>query len=170
MDPRMREDDGKSPVVKGTRHSREGGNPGRRIGACINPTMDPRKVVLQPEIFGHGLSAREVVAYRRLHGGGTCDLELEQFILQAAALRGRIEREVEEIKAILDDTAVTRDAPVFRKARKTARFGDRYVRRFDHRMEYAILGGDTSEAQALQRLKMRMTRAYSGLWLMVHRD
>ena len=135
-----------------------------------NPTVDPRKVVLQPEIFVHGLSPREVVAYRRIFGGGTCDLELEQFILQAAALRNRIEKEVEEIKEILDDTAVTGEAPVFRRARKTIRIADLQSRRFEHRIEHSVLGGDTSEAQAMQRLKMRMIRAYSGLWLMVYRD
>ena len=135
-----------------------------------NPTVEARKVVLQPEVFGLGLSPREVVAYRRLFGGGTCDLELEQFILQAAALRGRIETEVEEIKEILDDSAVTREAPIFGRARRTTRLADLYLRRFEHRMEQAVLGGDASEARNLQLLKMRMMRGFSGLWLMVYRD
>ena len=135
-----------------------------------NPTIEARKVVLQPEVFALGLSPREVVAYRRLYGGGTCDLELEQFVLQSAALRCRIEREVEEIKEILDDTAVTRDAPVFGRARKTTRLADLYLRRFEHRVEQAVLQGDAAEARNLQLLKMRMMRGFSGLWLMVYRD
>jgi hypothetical protein len=135
-----------------------------------NPTSDPRKVVLTPEVFGLGLSAREIVAYRRLFGGGPSDRELERFVLRSAALRARINEEVEEIKGILDDTAVNRNAPVFQKARVTARHGDLCVRRFAHRIDQAVLDGDISEAKSLQLLRMRMTRVYSGLWLMVHRS
>ena len=135
-----------------------------------NPTTDPRKIALQPEAFALGLGAREILAYRRLYGGVTCDHDLEQFILEAAALRARIEEEVEEIKGILDDTAVARDAPIFSKARHTVRRGDLYLRRFSHRMEQAVLDGDGVEGKEIQVLKMRMMRAFSGLWLMVHRN
>ncbi len=142
------------------------------IGALddTNPTHDAKKVTLQPEVFALGIGPREIVAYRRLFGAATCDQGLEQLVLRAAALRARIEQEVEEIKGILDDTAVTRDAPVFAKARVTSRMGDLYLRRFDHRIEQAVLESDVVEARSLQQLKMRMMRAYSGLWLMVHRD
>ena len=134
-----------------------------------NPTTDPRKLALMPDVFALGLSPREILAYRRLYGGGQADRSLERFILRAAALRGRIEIEVEEIKGILDDTAIRRDAPIFQTARVTARYGDLYVRRFQHRVDQSVLEGDITEAQALQMLRMRMMRAYSGLWLMVHR-
>ncbi len=141
------------------------------VGALddTNPTLDPRKVVLQPEIFALGLGPREVVAYRRLFGGAACDRGLEQFVLRAAALRAKIEQEAEEIKGILDDTAATRDAPIFGQARQTVRLGDLFLRRFEHRIEQAVLAGDSLEARALQMLKMRMMRGYSGLWLLVHR-
>ena len=135
-----------------------------------NPTTDPRKVALQPEVFSLGIGAREILAYRRLYGGVTCDHDLEQFILEAAALRARIEQEVDDIKGILDDSAVSQDAPVFSKARRTARRGDLYLKRFAHRIEQAVLDSDGVEAKQLQLLKMRMMRAYSGLWLMVHRS
>ncbi len=135
-----------------------------------NPTIDPKKIALQPEIFALGLGPREVVAYRRLFGGGTCDRSLEQFVLRAAALRALIEQQVEEIKSILDDTAATREAPVYAKSRQTVRFGDLFLRRFEHRIEEAVLSSDGLEARALQVLKMRMMRGYSGLWLMVHRN
>ena len=134
-----------------------------------NPTLDPKRIALQPEIFGLGLGPREVVAYRRLFGGTTCDRGLEQFVLRSAALRALIEKQVEEIKGILDDTASTRDAPIFAEARQTAGLGDLFLRRFEHRIEQAVLSGDGLEAQALQILKMRMMRGYSGVWLMVHR-
>jgi len=135
-----------------------------------NPTADPRKVALQPEVFSFGLGVREIVAYRRLFGGAKCDRELERFVLRSAALRCRIEQEVEGIKGILDDTAVTRDAPIFAQARSTLRRGDLYLREFEHLLEIKVLEGDVQEAQALQVLKMRMMRAYSGLWLMVYRN
>ena len=141
------------------------------VGALddTNPTIDPKKIALQPEIFALGLGPREVVAYRRLFGNATCDRGLEQFVLRAAALRALIEQEVEEIKSILDDTAATRDAPIYGKARGTVRLGDLFLRRFEHRIEQAVLSGDGQEARSLQILKMRMMRGYSGLWLLIHR-
>ncbi len=135
-----------------------------------NPTVDPKKVVLQPEIFGLGLGPREVVAYRRLFGGGACDRSLEQFVLRGAALRGVIEHEVDEIKGILDDSAATGDAPIFAKARWTARLADRFLRRFEHWIDQAVIAGDSQEARALLTLKMRLMRGYSGLWLIIHRE
>ena len=109
------------------------------------------------------------MAYRRIFGGGPCDQDLEHFVLRAAALRVRIEQEVAEIKSILDDTAVSQEAPVFRTARGTCRVADLYARRFEHRVALCVLDGDAKEARDLQRLQMRMVRAFSGLWLMVNR-
>jgi hypothetical protein len=134
-----------------------------------NPTLDPKRVVLQPEIFGLNLGPREVVAYRRLYGGGTCDRGLETFILQSAGLRARIEHEVDEIKGILDDSSITREAPVYKVARVTCQKGDWLLRRFEHYIEVYLLEGDAKEARELQVLRMRLMRGYSGLWLMVHR-
>ncbi|MCG8461047.1 MAG: hypothetical protein MI919_32585 [Holophagales bacterium] len=134
-----------------------------------NPTMDPKKVALQPDVFHLGVGPREIMAYRRIFGGGSCDRVLEHFILRAAALRARIEQEVAEIKGILDDSAVSQEAPIFRTARATCRMADFYVRRFEHRLSLCVLDGDAKEARDLQRLQMRMVRAYSGLWLMVNR-
>ncbi len=135
-----------------------------------NPTVDPRKIILQPEIFGLGLGAREVVAYRRLFGGMRCDRELEHFVLRSAALRSVMEDDVEDIKGILDDSAVSRESPAFTKARRSTRIGDYFLRVFDHRLEQAVLAGDVSEARSLQHLRVRLMRTYSGLWLMVYRN
>ncbi len=135
-----------------------------------NPTFDPKKIVLQPEIFALGLGPREVVAYRRLFGGTSCDRGLEQFVLRAAALRSKIENEVDEIKDILDDTAGRGDSPLYAQAQQTTSLGDLFLRRFEHRIEQAVLLGDINDARALQMLKMRMMRGFSGLWLMIHRN
>ncbi|MCP4655324.1 MAG: hypothetical protein GY856_07890 [bacterium] len=131
---------------------------------------EPRKIALQPEVFGLGLEAREVVAYRRLSSRAACDRGLEEFILRAAALRVRIESEVEEIKGILDDTAITREAPVFAVARATVRRADLVLRRFEHLIEQTVLDAEPSDGQEIQVLKMRLMRAFAGLWLMVNKS
>ena len=85
-----------------------------------------RAVVIRPEIFPLRLEPREVVAYRRLsRRTASSDRELEQFLLEAAALRMRINEEAQEITGILDETSVTGDAPIFGRARLTARRGRR---------------------------------------------
>ncbi|MEM9553431.1 MAG: hypothetical protein AAGC60_04175 [Acidobacteriota bacterium] len=134
-----------------------------------NPTVDPRKVALQPEVFSLGVGKREIIAYRRLFGDGECDRELESFVLRASGLRVRIEREVEEIKGLLDESAVNREAPIFHTARTTCAHADLAWRRFEHWTERAVLVADGGEARELQRLKMIFLRAYCGLWLMVYR-
>jgi hypothetical protein len=135
-----------------------------------NSAMDARRISLQPEVFDLGIEPREIIAYRRLFSGSICDRELEELVLRAAALRVRIEQEVEEIKGIIDDTAIGRKAPQYVKARETVRLADAYLRKFDHRMEMAVFDGDGEEARALQVLKMRMMRGFSGLWLMACRE
>lgn len=134
-----------------------------------NPNQEPRKALLDPEIFGLGLEPREVIAYRRLFSGAMCDREIEELVLHGAALRLRIEQEVEGIKGVLDDSAVARETEPYVLARNTVRFGDLLLRRFAHHIEMAVLRGDGTEARALQILRMRLTRAYAGLWLLVHR-
>ncbi|MEE8525860.1 MAG: hypothetical protein V3T72_18140, partial [Thermoanaerobaculia bacterium] len=135
-----------------------------------NSATDARKVALQPDLFDLGIEPREIIAYRRLFSGSICDRELEELVLRAAALRVRIEHEVEEIKGIIDDTSIGRRSPQYTKAQETVRLADAYLRKFDHRMEMAILDGDGEEARTLQVLKMRMMRGFSGLWLMACRE
>jgi hypothetical protein len=134
-----------------------------------DPGLSPRDVALSPATFSFRLEAREVIAYRRLTGGEECDREIEQFILDAAALRARIQEEVDEIRSIMDDTLLTRRAPVFTRSAGTTRLADLYQRRFMHLVERAVLKGQVEDAQQFQLLRMRMVRESSGLWLLVHR-
>ncbi|MDA8020229.1 MAG: hypothetical protein MPN21_22560 [Thermoanaerobaculia bacterium] len=134
-----------------------------------NSAQDAKRVALQPEVFGFGVKPREIIAYRRLYGNDPdCDRELEWVILRAAALRVRIADEVDEIKSILDDSAVSRDAPIYRQARVTCLHADRLLYRLSHEIEQRVLGEDTDEARVLKSLKMRLMRSFSGLWLMVY--
>lgn len=134
-----------------------------------NSAQDAKRVALQPEVFGLGIKPREIVAFRRLYGKDPeCDRELEWIILRAAALRVRIADEVEEIKGILDDSAISRDAPIYKQARVTCLHADRLLYRFSHDIEQRVVSDQLEEARALKSLKMRLMRSFSGLWLMVY--
>lgn len=134
----------------------------------VDEEMTPEAVVLKPEVFAYRLETREVVAFRRL-AQGSGDLDLERALLEAAALRVRMNEDVAEIQSILDDTAVSGEAPIFAEARRSAALGDRYGRRLEHYMNEAITSGNSEEARDLQILRMRLQRVHSGLWLLVYK-
>ncbi len=134
-----------------------------------SPELQAERVVLTPEIFPLRLEPREVVAYRRLYGRKPHDRELEQFLLEAAALRLRILEEAQEITSILDETAITGDSPIYGRARLTARLADTYVWRFSHMLGQAVLSADPQEPRQIEMLRMRLMREHSGLWLLVYK-
>lgn len=143
------------------------------VGALegVDEDIDPKRAVLSPELFPYRLEPREVVAYRNLvEGSSDSNRVLEEFLVWGAALRSRSMEESEEIRGILDDTAITKEAPVFQRARLTTRLSDLFVSRFDHEISQAITHGDLYLAQDLQLLRMRLLREYTGLWLQVHRN
>jgi hypothetical protein len=130
----------------------------------------PKEAALSRELFHLRLEAREVQAFRRLYvasEGG--DAETERFVLEAAALRQRVLAEATEISGILDESMVTREAPIFEQARRTTRLAEEYVQRFAELADEAVRGGAFGEAQQMQLLRMRLLRDYAGLWLMVFR-
>ncbi len=135
-----------------------------------SPDDDPKVVTFTREVFPLRLEPREVVAYRRFFGLEPAnDRDLEQFLLESAAARMRINGEAEQIMGLLDDTATRRDAPILNLARETCRLADGYVRRFSGHIDAAVQSGNYSEAQALQVLRMRLIRDYSGLWLLANK-
>ncbi len=125
--------------------------------------------MLTSEIFPFRVEPREVLAFRRLHGRGECDREIEQFLLEGAALRMRINEEALEIAGILDETSVTGDSIVFARARWTARTANLYLWRFSHVIDESVLAGSVTEGRQLQLLRMRLMRDYSGLWLLAYK-
>ncbi|HEV8631710.1 MAG TPA: hypothetical protein VGV61_15440 [Thermoanaerobaculia bacterium] len=136
----------------------------------IPSEVSAKVAAFSPELFPFRLEAREIVAFRRLgHQGDGVNRELESFVLWAAALRARSQEEIEEIRGILDDTSVTRDAPVFGRGRDTARLADLFIHRFGHEIEQAVLAGSGEEARDLLVLKMRLMRETSGLWLLLYK-
>lgn len=130
------------------------------------PDLHPERVVLKPEVFALRVEPREVEAYRRLFGRQECDRELEQFLLESAALRMRINEEAQEISSLLDETSVTGDSIVFARARLTCRAGDASLRRFNHVLNELMMDGGMAECRQIQLLRMRLMRDYSGLWLL----
>ncbi|MGD2115143.1 MAG: hypothetical protein PVG07_08820 [Acidobacteriota bacterium] len=135
--------------------------------AEVDPEMPPGRAVLTSTIFPLRLEAREVVAFRRLSEVEAADgnPEIERIILEAAALRVAINEQVEEIQALLDETSVTGEAPVFARARRILRLASTYVARLEDGMHRAMLQGRTAEAQSLLVLRMRLVRDYTGGWL-----
>jgi hypothetical protein len=130
------------------------------------PDLQPERVVLRPEVFALRIEPREVEAQRRAFGRQDCDRELEQFLLEAAALRMRINEEAHEIASLLDETSVTGDSVVFARARLTCRAADGYLWRFNHVLQELMMAGDMAECRQIQLLRMRLMRDYSGLWLL----
>ncbi|MEO8277665.1 MAG: hypothetical protein ABI639_15740 [Thermoanaerobaculia bacterium] len=130
---------------------------------------EPRAVALSREIYHLRLEPREIIAYRRIHVDPEGEIDVESFILESAALRLRINQEAGEIAELLDESSVTKDAPVFERARGTTRSADAFVQRFSSVIDVAVQDGNFAEAQQLQLLRMRLIRDYSGLWLLVNR-
>jgi hypothetical protein len=144
----------------------------RRVVNTLRDTsqeLPPERTVLLPEVFPLRLEPREVVAYRRLFGRRDHDRGLERFLLEAAALRVRVNEEAQEIMSIMDETSVTGDSPLYARARLTARTADEYLWRFSHLQTTIILSGDGQEARQLEVLRMRLMRDYSGLWLLAYK-
>jgi hypothetical protein len=129
----------------------------------------PKQVALDREIYHLRLEPREIVAYRRLHVHPEGDADVERFLLEAAALRLKMNQEAAEITEILDETAVTKNSPVFERARRTTQLADAQIQRFGRLIEDAVRNSLFAEAQQLQLLRMRLIRDYSGLWLLVNR-
>jgi hypothetical protein len=145
----------------------------RLLGALdgVPAEVSPKVAAFSPELFPFRLEPREVVAFRRLgrHEDGT-NRDLESFLLWAASLRSRTQDEIEEIRGILDDTVVTREAAVFGRAKQTTRLADLFVHRFDHEIAQTVLaGGGGDDARELQVLKMRLVRESAGLWLLIYK-
>ncbi len=121
---------------------------------------------MSPSVLPFRLEGREVEAHRRLAERDAKDERLEKFVLAAAALRRRVNREVEEIHAARSRGGG--DTEIAQETRRTLRIADWYLRQFSHFLEEATLGNEGEEARQLQKLRMRLMRDYSGLWLVVH--
>lgn len=126
----------------------------------------PRAVAVTPEAQRLRLQAREVVAFRRLRGGESCDEELERFLLECAAVRIRITREAEELVSGVGERDSNGHRELLSEAKRTNRLADSFQYRLEHHVHQALEDGDGVEAKALQFLRMRLLRDYAGLFLL----
>lgn len=130
----------------------------------------PRAVAVTPEAQRLRLQPREVVAFRRLQEDGSCDEELERFLLECAAVRARITREAEEIVSSVGDASSNGQRELIAEARRTTRLADSFQCRLEHYVHQALEAGDGGEAKTLQFLRMRLMRDYTGLFLLTARS
>lgn len=117
------------------------------------------------EVLEFRLEPREIKAFRRLANGEECDDRVERFLLTAAALRRRMNQEVDELHALMSLSPSDHTSAASAN-RATLDLGDLLSRQFSHFVEGALVDGDLDEAQALQRCRMHLLRDYSGLWLL----
>ena len=117
--------------------------------------------------LSYRLEDREFMAFDRLSAAGECDLGVERFVLIGAALRHRINDEVNEIHSYRSRLG-SRETSASATTSGILRLGDWYLRQFSHFLENDLLAGRAVEARELQVLRMRLMRDYSGLWLVVH--
>lgn len=144
----------------------------RELVAALEETNNqatPKEAALSRVLFPYRLEAREVTAFRRLYVAPQGERDLERFLLEAAAIRQRVTADSTEISEILDETMVTRDAPIFDRARRTVKAAEICVNNFGVHLDAAVKQGNFTEAQEIQLLRMRLIRDYSGLWLLVNR-
>lgn len=137
------------------------------LGQC-DPELSPKATTLRPDVYPLRLEPREVVAFRRLQETDEED-PAERFLLEAAALRVRINRQAEEIRDHLDDTYQDPNGVAQVGVRASLKLADRYLWLFHHRLHELVVGGWGEEARQMELLRMRLMRDYSGLWLLAYK-
>ena len=88
--------------------------------------------------------------------------------MQATALRVRLDEEAREIDR-LRKRGSERLAELLERATHSLQRAAELDRRFQWFIEDALYRGSTESLEALFRSRMRLVRAYSGLWL-IHND
>jgi hypothetical protein len=118
------------------------------------------------------LEACEVDAFRRLLDTraplGSLDHERARLLVQAAALRIRMDDEAREIDR-LERRGSEHLAETVERASQSLQRASEIERRFAWVVDDALYRGDTEFLEPLYRCRFRLLRAYSGLWL-IHND
>jgi hypothetical protein len=170
----------RSPLTAGAAAREVLASPFRRLLDALDSVTlgaPSEEVVHSTDLFPFQLVAREVTAYRRVLAAGGADaegeaVEVERFLLEAAALRVALADEVEavragEVRAGEEDADADADG---RRLRRLAALGDAFLRRFDHLEREALLADRPHDARTLAYLRVRLTRPWSDLWLLAHDD
>jgi len=114
----------------------------------------------------------EVKACRELRDGraapGTLAGERAKHLLEAAALRIRLDDEAREIDR-LQKRGSDHFPEALERASQSLQRAAELDRRFGWMVEDALFRGDTEDLEQLYRCRFRLLRAYSGLWL-IHNE
>ncbi len=146
------------------------------------------KIVFALELVGNDKSAAEAVrakelntlrlepcevdAFRRLSDArsplGSLEFERARLLVQAAALRIRMDDEAREIDR-LHRRGSEHLADTLERGSQSLQRASEIERRFSWVVDDALYRGDTEFLEPLYRCRFRLLRAYSGLWL-IHND
>jgi len=132
----------------------------------------PNEAVHAREVVALRLEPWEVEAAREMVDGqvsaGSLTGEQSRLLLQAAALRIRMDEEAREIDR-LQKRGSERLADLLESASQSLQRAAELDRRFLWLVEDALFRGETDSLERLYRSRFRLLRAYSGLWL-IHND
>jgi len=130
------------------------------------------EAVTAKELAHLRLELCEVEACRELLDGraapGTLASERAKHLLQAAALRIRLDEEAREIDRLQKRSSEHFPEALERASQSLQRAAE-LDRRFGWMVEDALYRGDTEHLEQLYRCRFRLLRAYSGLWL-IHNE
>ncbi|HVN30441.1 MAG TPA: hypothetical protein VMT45_00495 [Thermoanaerobaculaceae bacterium] len=130
------------------------------------------EAVTAKELAHLRLEACEVKACRALLNGsavqGSLVGERARHLLQAAALRIRLDDEAREIDRLQKRSSEHLSETLERASQSLQRAAE-LDRRFGWLVEDALYRGDTEHLEELYRCRFRLLRAYSGLWL-IHNE
>jgi hypothetical protein len=129
----------------------------------------PQERRLDAQALSYRLEERELKAFDRLASGESCDEAAECFVLAGAALRRRVNDEVNELHSYRGRMG-SRESPPSVTTLSILRLCDLQLRRYSHLLESVLVAGMPDEARQYQALRMRLMRDYSGLWLVAYGD
>lgn len=130
------------------------------------------ELVHAKEVAGLRLEPWEVDAIRRVAAGRSPEETLagqrDRLSMKAAALRIRIDEEAREIHR-LRDTSSEHLPNLLERATQSLQRAAELERRYQWFVDDALYRGDVKHLEELFRSRMRLLRAYAGLWL-IHND
>jgi len=135
----------------------------------IQEGTPPEEALHLPEIAPYELEAREVVAYRRLQESDEDDrAAVDVLALSAAAVRRSIERDADEIRDLPTDEPVEEGSEGIVRVRQALKIASEAMTELGVAADQAAEAGDPQEAAELGRLRVRLMRSYSNIWLLTY--
>lgn len=129
----------------------------------------PEEAVYCRELHHLRLEPWEVATYRKLAERrvveGSLTWELERFFLTSAALRVKMEEEIEEISRLNQSTNSERFQEILEHSTQSLERAGEVNRRFRWFIDDILFRGDTERLEQIYRSHFRFMRAFSQLWL-----